>query len=70
MPADEARGERRGRVRAAGMDNDAMQRRHVEFERRAPEAHHLFLIPLGIDEKETQLIRKLSDGGGNQQGNP
>jgi DNA-binding transcriptional MerR regulator len=57
-------------LRAAGMDNDAMQRWHVEFERRAPEAHHLFLISLGIDEKETQLIRKLSAGSGNQQVHP
>lgn len=51
-------------LRAAGMDNDAMQRWHVEFERRAPESHHLFLISLGIGEAEAQLIRRCSAGSG------
>ncbi|HEY6838599.1 MAG TPA: MerR family transcriptional regulator, partial [Geobacteraceae bacterium] len=50
-------------LRAAGMDKEAMQRWHSEFERRAPEAHHRFLISLGIDEKEAQLIRSLSAQG-------
>lgn len=47
-------------LRAAGMDDAAMERWHVEFERRAPEAHHRFLISLGINETEALLIRKLS----------
>jgi DNA-binding transcriptional MerR regulator len=45
---------------AAGMDEGAMQRWHVEFERRAPDAHHRFLISLGIKEQEALLIRKWS----------
>lgn len=47
-------------LRAAGMDDDAMSTWHVEFERRAPEAHHQFLLTLGISEDEAQLIRKWS----------
>ncbi len=50
-------------LRAAGMDEGAMQRWHVEFERRAPDAHHRFLISLGIEEKEALLIRTWSAGG-------
>jgi len=49
-------------LRAAGMDDDAMQRWHTEFERCAPEAHHRFLISLGIEEKEAQSIRAWSAG--------
>lgn len=47
-------------LRAAGMDESAMERWHTEFERRAPEAHHQFLLALGISEEEALLIRKLS----------
>jgi DNA-binding transcriptional MerR regulator len=47
-------------LRAAGMDDDAMRKLHSEFERRAPEAHHNFLLMLGISEQETHLIRKRS----------
>jgi DNA-binding transcriptional MerR regulator len=47
-------------LRAAGMDEDAMCRLHAEFERRAPEAHHNFLLMLGISENEINLIRRLS----------
>jgi DNA-binding transcriptional MerR regulator/ubiquinone/menaquinone biosynthesis C-methylase UbiE len=47
-------------LRAAGMDDAAMKRLHVEFERREPEAHHAFLLSLGISEKEALLIRKWS----------
>lgn len=49
-----------GMLRAAGMDERAMNLLHTEFERREPEAHHNFLLSLGISEKETLLIRKLS----------
>jgi DNA-binding transcriptional MerR regulator len=45
-------------LRAAGMDDNAMRQLHVEFERREPEAHHTFLLSLGISEKEALLIRK------------
>ncbi len=47
-------------LRAAGMDEAAMKKLHVEFERREPEAHHAFLLSLGISEKEALLIRKWS----------
>ena len=47
-------------LRAAGMDEDAMSIWHIEFERRAPESHHQFLLTLGISEDEAQLIRQWS----------
>ncbi len=47
-------------LRAAGMDDAAMKKLHVEFERREPEAHQAFLLSLGISEKEALLIRKWS----------
>ena len=47
-------------LRAAGMDEEAMDRWHAEFEQRAPEAHHKFLLSLGIQEKEVRLIRHWS----------
>jgi len=43
---------------AAGMDDAAMTRWHAEFERRAPYAHHQFLLSLGIIEDEAVRIRK------------
>ncbi len=47
-------------LRSAGMDDQAMHRWHGEFEERAPEAHHDFLISLGIPENEAQDIREWS----------
>jgi MerR family transcriptional regulator, thiopeptide resistance regulator len=47
-------------LRAAGMDDAAMKRWHAEFERRAPEAHHQFLLSLGISEEEARMIREMS----------
>ena len=47
-------------LRAAGMDDAAMKKWHSEFERRAPEAHHRFLLTLGISEDEALFIRKRS----------
>lgn len=47
-------------LRAAGMDDMAMKQLHAEFELREPEAHHHFLLSLGIPEKEALLIRKRS----------
>ncbi|MDD2500166.1 MAG: MerR family transcriptional regulator [Geobacter sp.] len=47
-------------LRAAGMDDNAMRKLHVEFERKEPEAHHAFLLSLGISEKEALLIRTWS----------
>ncbi len=45
-------------LRAAGMDEEAMDRWHAEFEHRAPEAHHRFLLSLGIPETEARRIRE------------
>lgn len=53
-----------GLLRAAGMDDAAMCRLHSEFERRAPEAHHNFLLMLGVSEQETVLIRQRSTSAG------
>lgn len=47
-----------GMLRAAGMDNQGMERWHAEFERRAPEAHHEFLLSLGVPEEEAHMIRE------------
>jgi DNA-binding transcriptional MerR regulator len=44
-------------LRSAGMDDQAMHFWHGEFEARAPEAHHEFLLSLGIPEKEALEIR-------------
>jgi len=45
-------------LRAARMNEAAMNRWHIEFERRAPEAHHQFLLALGTPEDDVQFIRK------------
>lgn len=47
-------------LRAAGMDEKAMRKWHSEFERRAPEAHHRFLLELGISEENALFIRRQS----------
>ncbi len=47
-------------LRAAGMDERGMGRWHAEFEKRAPEAHHGFLLSLGIPEDEALIIRRWS----------
>lgn len=47
-------------LRAAGMDERGMDNWHAEFERRAPESHHEFLLSLGISEEEALLIRQWS----------
>ena len=47
-------------LRAAGMDDAAMERWHAEFERRAPQAHHDFLLSLGIPAHEIRRIRAWS----------
>jgi len=43
--------------RAAGMDEADMMRWHREFEQRAPDDHHAFLLALGISEEEAIRIR-------------
>jgi DNA-binding transcriptional MerR regulator len=47
-------------LRAAGLDDDAMHRWHIEFERLAPEAHQDFLESLGLEKPEVTRIRKWS----------
>jgi len=49
-------------LEAAGMDEAAMKRWHMEFERRAPEGHQEFLLSLGIPAKEVAGIRSWSRG--------
>ena len=43
---------------AAGMDEADMRRWHAEFERRAPKAHHQFLLGLGITDEEVRHTRE------------
>jgi DNA-binding transcriptional MerR regulator len=47
-------------LRSSGMDEEDMQRWHIQFERNAPDAHHAFLRWLGISEDEVRRIRKSS----------
>ena len=46
--------------KACGLDEAALTRWHVEFERRAPRAHHDFLLSLGLSEKEAIQARLLT----------
>ena len=45
-------------LKAAGMDEQAMTTWHAEFEARAPQAHHHFLLSLGIPKDEALQIQK------------
>lgn len=47
-------------LRGAGLDDEAMHRWHVAFERQAPKAHQDFLASLGIEPAEVRRIRKWS----------
>jgi DNA-binding transcriptional MerR regulator len=47
-------------LRLSGMNETDMQRWHAEFERNAPQAHHSFLLWLGIPENEVLEIRMRS----------
>jgi DNA-binding transcriptional MerR regulator len=47
-------------LRAAGLDDAAMHRWHVEFERMAPNAHQDFLESLGLPKTEVVRIRRWS----------
>ena len=46
--------------KACGLDETALKRWHIEFERRAPGAHHDFLMSLGLSEKEALQVRMLT----------
>ena len=45
---------------ACDLDETAARRWHTEFERRAPGAHHDFLLSLGLNEKEAIEVRMLT----------
>jgi MerR family transcriptional regulator, thiopeptide resistance regulator len=47
-------------LRAAGLDDAAMHRWHVEFERMAPDGHQDFLESLGLPRIEITRIRRWS----------
>lgn len=47
-------------LRAAGLDDAAMHRWHIEFERMAPKAHEDFLESLGLPKPEVARIRAWS----------
>ncbi|MEJ7732607.1 MAG: MerR family transcriptional regulator [Polyangiaceae bacterium] len=49
-------------LRAAGLDDAAMHRWHVEFERMSPKAHQDFLESLGLPPAEVTRIRAGSRG--------
>ena len=49
-------------LQAAGMNQKARKRWHIEFERRAPEAHNEFLLSLGIPREGVEKIRRWSRG--------
>jgi MerR family transcriptional regulator, thiopeptide resistance regulator len=49
-------------LRAAGLDDAAMHRWHVEFERIAPKGHQDFLESLGLQAAEVARIRQWSTG--------
>jgi DNA-binding transcriptional MerR regulator len=51
-------------LRATGLSDADMDRWHREFEHRAPEAHHDFLLSLGIPPEEIEKIRAFSRGDG------
>lgn len=46
--------------KACGIDESALRNWHIEFERRAPFAHHDFLLGLGLCEKEALQVRMLT----------
>jgi DNA-binding transcriptional MerR regulator len=45
-------------LRASGLDDDAMHRWHVEFERAAPDGHQAFLESLRLSAPEIARIRR------------
>jgi MerR family transcriptional regulator, thiopeptide resistance regulator len=51
-------------LRAAGLDDAAMRRWHMEFERMAAESHQSFLESLGLPAREVARIRRWSRSPG------
>ena len=56
-------------LRSAGLDDAAMHKWHIEFERASPESHQDFLESLGIDPAEIRAIRKWAKNDGDIQHN-
>jgi hypothetical protein len=50
-------------LRATGLNDEDMERWHIEFEKTSPEAHQDFLESLGIKEAEIKSIRKQARNG-------
>lgn len=46
--------------KASGLDESARKQWHADFERKAPDAHHDFLLSLGLTEKEALQVRMLT----------
>jgi hypothetical protein len=47
-------------MQAAGFSDEEMHNWHIQFEKMEPEAHHEFLVSLGIDAAEIHKIREWS----------
>ncbi len=47
-------------LRSSGLDDEGMNKWHIEFERLSPEAHRDFLKSLGMPDEEVEIIRELS----------
>jgi DNA-binding transcriptional MerR regulator len=45
-------------LRSIGLDKNGMKMWHKQFEKTSPQAHHDFLIYLGMDEESIKRIRK------------
>jgi len=46
-------------LKASGMNEADMDKWHEEFEKQSPQAHHDFLVSLGIGKEEIDIIRKI-----------
>jgi DNA-binding transcriptional MerR regulator len=57
-------------LRAAGLDDRAMHKWHMEFERLFPDDHREFLESLGISEEEIGVIRAWSKPAGDAHPSP
>jgi DNA-binding transcriptional MerR regulator len=45
-------------LKASGMNNEDLSRWHAEFEKNTPEAHHAFLLWIGLSEKQVLSVRQ------------
>ena len=50
-----------GLLKATGLNDQDMDKWHVEFEKMSPEAHQDFLESLGLEESEIKSIRSIRD---------